>query len=177
MRRLLACTCLTPFAVAALSAVHAETVISTKVTTPIATGTAANGQPDDIRIATGGSVAPTGGAAVTINSNNTVKVEGTITITGANDSTGILANPGVTSSISNTGAIGLDESYTPTDGDNDGDIDGPFAQGSNRFGIRVAPGGTFTGNISSVGAIAQVLVLPILVVGFALAIALIAALV
>ena len=63
MRRLLACTCLTPFAVAALSAVHAETVISTKVTNPVATATANNGQPDDIRIASGGSVAPTDLAA------------------------------------------------------------------------------------------------------------------
>jgi len=151
MRRLLACTCLTPFAVAALTAVHAETVISTKVTTPILTGTANNGQPDDLRIASGGSVAPTGGTAVTINSNNTVKVEGTIQITGANDATGILANPGVTSAITNTGAITLDESFTATDGDNDGDLDGPFAQGTNRFGIRVAPGGTFTGNITSAG--------------------------
>ena len=149
MRRLLACTCLTPFAVAALSAVHAETVISTKVTNPVTTATANNGQPDDIRIASGGSVAPTGGTAVTLNSNNNVKVEGTISITGANNATGILASPGLTGSISSTGAIALDESFTATDADNDGDLDGPFAQGSNRFGIRVAPGGTFTGNISS----------------------------
>lgn len=153
MRRLLACTCLTPLAVAALSSVHAETVISTKITTPVITGTANNGAADDVRISSTGGVAPTGGAAVTINSNNTVRNEGAITITGANGATGILANPNVTSTITNTGTIVIDESFTPTDSDSDGDLDGAFAQGSNRFGIRLAPGGTFTGNIVSGGTI------------------------
>jgi hypothetical protein len=121
----------------------AETVISTAVTTP--QSTSASG---DIKVSSTGSVKPATGAAVTLNTNNYVRNEGTIQVTGANDSTGILANSGLTGEITNSGTITLDESYTPTDTDTDGDLDGPFAQGSNRFGIRVLGPGTFTGNIS-----------------------------
>ena len=70
-----------------------------------------------------------------------------------NGATGILANPGFAGDISNSGTITVDENFTPTDSDNDGDLDGPFAQGNNRFGIRVAPGGTYTGNITNSGVI------------------------
>lgn len=150
MRRLLAATCLTPlaFAVPATPAL-AETTISTAVTTPLLTAT----QNDDIRITSTGSVKPVGGAAVTINSDDSVRNEGTIQITGANGATGILANPNLAGNITNTGSIIIDENFTPTDADNDGDLDGPFAQGSDRFGIRVLGGGTFTGNIANSGAI------------------------
>ena len=152
MRSLLACTC--PLAIIALAtAVHAETTITTKVTTPVKTSTANAGAADDVKIGSAGSVVVTGGAAVTIDSNHKVANEGLIQITGANNATGILANSGVTSGITNSGKIELLEDYTPTDGDKDGDLDGPFAQGSNRFGIRVAPGGTFTGDIVNSGTI------------------------
>lgn len=124
----------------------AETVISTAVTTPQSTSTSG-----DIRISSAGSVKPANGTAVTLNTNNYVRNEGTIQITGANDSTGILANSGVTGEITNSGTISIDETFTPTDADNDGDLDGLFAQGSNRFGIRVLGPGTFTGNISHNG--------------------------
>ena len=90
---------------------------------------------------------------MTINSNDSVKNEGTIAISGANGSTGILANTNLIGDITNTGTITIDENFTPTDTDNDGDLDGPFAQGSNRFGIHVLGGGTFTGNIANSGAI------------------------
>jgi hypothetical protein len=40
------------------------------------------------------------------------------------------------SGITLSGKIIVDESFTPTDTDNDGDLDGAFATGSNRFGIR-----------------------------------------
>jgi uncharacterized protein with beta-barrel porin domain len=144
MRKLLAATCLTPLSLALLPTVaHAEIVISTAVTTPVLTSTGN----DDIRISSTGSVKPTTGNAVTINSNDSVKNEGTIQITGSNNSTGILANPGFAGDITNAGSIIIDESFTPTDSDNDGDLDGPFAQGTGRFGIHVLSGGTFTGNI------------------------------
>ena len=150
MRRLLAATCLTPIALGfAATQALAETVISTAVTTPVLTGTAS----DDIRITSTGSVKPASGAAVTINSNDSVRNEGTIQITGSNGSTGILAHPNLAGNITNTGTIAIDEAFTPTDTDNDGDLDGPFAQGSNRFGIHVLGGGTFTGNITNSGAI------------------------
>lgn len=154
MRRLLACTCLTPLAIAALEgSVRAEMVVSTKVTTPLATATAGNGSADDIRITSSGSVAPTSGTAITVNSGNSVKNEGTIQITGTNDATGIFVNPGAAGTITNSGKIIIDETYTPADADKDGDNDGPFAQGSGRYGIRVAPGATLTGNIANSGTI------------------------
>jgi hypothetical protein len=150
MRRMLAATALTPVAIGLFATpAIAETVISTAVTTPVATGTAN----DDLRISSTGSVKPTSGAAVTINSNDSVKNEGAIAITGANDSTGILANTNLTGNITNSGTITIDENFTPTDTDNDGDLDGPFAQGTNRFGIHVLGGGTFTGNVVNSGTI------------------------
>ena len=148
MRTLLAATCLTPFLLAA-GAASAETVISTALTTPVATGTAN----DDLRITSTGSVKPTSGVAVTINSNDSVRNEGAIAITGANNAIGILASGGLTGNITNTGSITIDEDYTPTDTDSDGDIDGPFAQGSGRFGIRVQGPGAFTGTITNSGTI------------------------
>ena len=125
----------------------AETVISTAVTTPVLT----NG--NDIRIAATGSVRPTSGAAVTLNTNNFVRNDGNIGIQGANNSTGILANTNLTGGITNTGTITLDENFTPTDSDNDGDIDGPFAQGSGRFGIHVLGPDAFNGSILNSGTI------------------------
>lgn len=150
MRCLLAATALTPVALSlCVTPALAETVVSTAVTTPVSTGTAN----DDLRISTTGSVKPATGAAVTINSNDSVKNEGAIAITGADGSTGILANTNLSGNITNSGTITIDENFTPTDGDNDGDLDGPFAQGANRFGIHVLGGGTFTGNIANSGAI------------------------
>ncbi len=150
MRNLLSTSGMGAIAVALASpATAAETVISTATTTPVVTSTTG-----DLRITSAGSIKrTTAGAAVTINSHAKVKNEGTIAITGANGSTGILANPGLAGDITNTGTITLDENYTPTDGDNDGDLDGPFAQGNNRFGIRVLGGGTYTGNVVNSGTI------------------------
>ena len=146
MRRLLAYSSLTPLALAAaISPLQAQRSIDGAVTSPVATSTANNGAAADISITANGSVAVTGGAAVTIDSNNDVANAGKITINNASNATGILAQAGRTADIANTGTISILEDYTPTDTDKDGDLDGPFAQGSNRFGIRVAPGGTFTG--------------------------------
>lgn len=152
MHLLLACTCLTPITIYA-SASHAERVIETKITTPVSTSTASNGAPDDIKITSAGSIVPTGGVAVTIDSNHNVINQGTIQITDANDATGILANPSTAGTITNSGKIIIDETYEPKDTDNDGDLDGPFAQGARRYGIRVAPGGTFTDNVVNSGEI------------------------
>src|SRR4029079_5302453 len=127
MRFLLASTALGTLT--ALSApAFAETTISTAVTTPVLTGTAG----DDILITSTGSVKPTGGVAVTINSNDSVKNEGTIAIKGANGATGIRASTCLTGNIINSGIITIDEDFTATDADKDGDLDGPFAQGSDR---------------------------------------------
>ncbi|WP_343525885.1 autotransporter domain-containing protein [Sphingomonas sp.] len=138
-------------ALAAGAAASAQTVIDTKRTTPVRTATANNGAPADVSIAAAGSVVTTGGTAVTIDSNNKVANAGTIQITDANDAIGIGANAGASGEITNTGKIILDESYTPVDIDKDGDLDGPFAQGARRTGIRTA--GAFTGNVTNGGEI------------------------
>src|SRR5690349_14505966 len=147
MRFLLATTGLGAIA-AATAAVpaHAETQISTAVTTPQTTS--ASG---DLHIMSAGSVKPASGVAVTQDTNNYVINDGTIQITGADNSAGIVSNAGTSGAITNTGTITIDESFTPTDSDNDGDLDGPFAQGSNRFGIHVL--GAHSGAISNTGKI------------------------
>ena len=127
---------------------NAETVISTAVTTPQTTS--ASG---DIRISSTGSVKPASGAAVTINSNNYVKNEGTIAFNNANDFDGDSGQHQSDGRHHQHGTINLLEDYTPTDTDSDGDLDGPFAQGSGRFGIHVLGGGTYTGNILNTGTI------------------------
>ena len=149
MRFLLASTGIGTLAALLATPASAETTITTAVTNPVLTGTAG----DDIRITSTGSVKPTGGAAVTINSNDSVKNEGAIAIKGANGATGILANTNLAGDITNSGTITIDEDFTATDADTDGDLDGPFAQGTDRFGIHVLGGGTFTGNIVNGGTI------------------------
>ena len=155
MRNLLACTCLTPLAlIATAMPAHGETTITTKVTVGQKTGTVKGGAADDIRITSAGSVvlaAP--GVAVTIDSNNKVTNEGLIQTTNLNDVTGVLVQPGRSGAVVNSGKIELVESYTPVDHDKDGDLDGPFATGARRTGIRLAPGGSFAGNITNSGTI------------------------
>ncbi len=143
---LLASTAILAIAVPA----HAED-IATKRTTPVKTSTVKNGAPDSITITKDGSVVVTSGTAVTMDSNNAVTNKGTVTIGNANNATGILAENGTNGAIDNSGTITIDEPYTATDADNDGDLDGPFALGSNRFGIRTA--GTHTGAITNTGTI------------------------
>ncbi|WP_309087299.1 autotransporter outer membrane beta-barrel domain-containing protein [Phenylobacterium sp.] len=127
---------------------HAETKISTATTTPVRTSTLANGQPDSLLIEANGSIKPTAsGAAVTMDSAHDVKNSGAIGFTGVNNATGVLLVGGASGNLTNAGSIDLSEDYTPTDSDNDGDLDGAFAQGSGRFGIRATGPGVFTGAI------------------------------
>lgn len=154
MRHLLACTCLTPLSIALLATpAVAETTITTRVTTPLATATAANGQPDSIRIGSAGTVAPTGGVAVTLSSNHAVVNEGAIEIRDAANATGILVTGARAANLTNSGRITVDENYTPADNDKDGDLDGPLAQGTARFGVRIAADASLTGNVANSGPI------------------------
>ncbi len=126
----------------------AETTVSTARTTPIATSTATGTAADDVKVAADGSIKLTAsGALITLDSNNKVTNLGTLATVGVNDSTGVLLLGGRTGSLTNSNAISLTEDYTPTDTDSDGDIDGAFATGSNRFGIRLTGAGAFTGDI------------------------------
>ena len=146
MRRLLlTTTCL--FAIT--SPLQAQTVIDTKRTDAVRTSTIKAGAPDNIKIVAAGSVTPTSGTAVTVDSVNSVTNEGTIQVTNADGSTGILANANTGGGITNAaaGKIIVDESYVATDTDKDGDLDGPFAAGTGRTGIRTA--GAYTGSIAA----------------------------
>jgi len=153
MRRLFASTCLTPiaFGLFVSPAIAATVSIGAAQTTPVKTSTASSGAAADISITSAGSIKPTSGTAVTIDSNNSVTNAGTIGITGANGAIGILANAGTAGTITNSGTITIDETYTRTDTNGDGVLDGAWAQGSDRYGIRTA--GAFTGNIVNSGTI------------------------
>lgn len=140
MRFLLATTCLTPIVLLAVPAA-AQTTVSTATTTPLKTSTSGS-----ITVTSAGSITTTTGTVVTVDSNNTVSNAGTIQVTNADNSTGIGAIAGGSGTITNSGKVIVDETYTATDADNDGDIDGPFASGTGRAGIRTS--GAFTGNIT-----------------------------
>ncbi len=134
-------------------AAQATTTISTGRNTPVATATANNGAPDDVDIASGGSITlttlPPGLAAVTLNSSNKVTNEGTISATDVNNAIGVLVSGGNTGSFTNTGSITLNESTNPSDSNNDGVIEAPFAKGSGRYGVLVQGGAGFTGDITN----------------------------
>ncbi|HYD45248.1 MAG TPA: autotransporter outer membrane beta-barrel domain-containing protein, partial [Phenylobacterium sp.] len=107
-RRYLLLAAVSPLCLA--SAALAETTISTTVTAPVATATAASGAPDDIRVTSAGVVQPTGGTAITLNSDDNVTVEGAVKITDANDATGVLVEGGRTGEVKISGSITVDES-------------------------------------------------------------------
>lgn len=152
MKRLFVSAALLPLLHAV--AAQAETRISTATTAPVRTSTIASGQADHLIIDTAGSIVPTvAGAAVTIDTSNAVTNNGSITFTGVNGAIGIQANSGVAMAIANNGAISLSEDYTATDTDSDGDVDGAFAQGSARYGVRVLGPGPTTGTITNAGSI------------------------
>ncbi|MBB5715598.1 autotransporter outer membrane beta-barrel domain-containing protein [Sphingomonas aerophila] len=151
MRLLLASTGLSALVIATTAA--AQTTIDTKRTTAIATSSAKAGAPDDVRITSAGSVTPAAGTAVLLDSANKVTNEGTIQVTNADNATGIAAIANGAGTITNAaaGKITIDESYEPVDTDKDGDLDGPFATGTGRAGIRTL--GAFTGSVINNGAV------------------------
>lgn len=123
----------------------AQTSIATKQTAPLRTATVKGGAADAITITDKGSVEIAAGTAVTQDSRNAVNNQGTIAIRDANGTTGIAATAGG-GGITNSGKITLDETYKPADDDKDGDLDGPFAKGTDRVAIRVT--GAYAGDIT-----------------------------
>ena len=110
---LLASTCFMTFAGPAL----AGTTISTTVTGPIKTSTVKQGAADDIIVGPAGIVNGTAAGGVIIDSNHKLDNQGTIQIGGINNAVGVDAAAGVTSGITLSGKIIVDEGYTPTDAD------------------------------------------------------------
>jgi hypothetical protein len=138
----------------AASGAMAEVVISTARTTPITTSNATGSGPDSIRITNGGTITLTSGAAVTVDSSHNVNIEAGGVVSMANSasgSTGLLINGGNSSDITVAGAITVIDqitSETDLDTDNDGDDDGPWANGSNRYGIRLTGAAPLDGDIT-----------------------------
>jgi len=135
---------------AAASPALADTTVSTATTTPLVTSAAGA-----VTVAKDGTIKLDSGTAVTVDASKDVTVQsgGTIDMGAGNGAAGIVAQSGTTSNISNAGTIQVIESFTPPDTDNNGIPEGPIAQATDRYGIRVAPGGTFTGTLSSTGTI------------------------
>lgn len=137
----------------------AEVVISTARTTPITTSNATGTGPDDIRVTSAGSITLLSGTAVTVDSSHDFAMEGGASITmspAADGATAVLVNAGVTANVSINGSINIvDTIATYPDTDNDGDIDGPWATGTGRYGVRYAAGAPVTGDliVGSLGAI------------------------
>src|SRR5690606_35111453 len=142
---------LTSTALLALAAPAAAEDISTAITQPVKTSTIKSGAADSIRITSSGSVKPSGGTAVTMDSDHAVTNQGTIGISNASGAIGILSAAGTSGNIVNSGTITMEESYTPTDADNDGDLDGPSAQGCKRSGVRTD--GTPSGTVGDSGTV------------------------
>lgn len=117
----------------------------------VATATAASGSPDDVTQT--GTLTVTSGPSITLNSNNSVANSGTIQVQNVSGVTGILAEGGNTGSITNSGAITIDESATLTSTDSAGNVIGPFATGSDRYGIRVQGTSPLVGGIDNSGTI------------------------
>lgn len=143
-------------ALAWATAAAADTSITDARTTPVATSTANAGAPDNVAITSSGSVKPGSGIAVTLDSDNSITNAGVIQIRDASDATGILARGGHAGSVTNSATVQVDETTTFSDTDGDGIVDGPFATGARRYGIRVVGAAPLTGGISNdaAGAIA-----------------------
>jgi len=123
----------------------AQVVIGTVQTAPVRTATAANGQPSAVTINAQGAVDATSGSAVTQDSASVVVNQGRAQVRDADNATGIDATAGG-GGITSSGRIVVDETYRPADADSDGDLDGPFARGTNRAGIRVR--GAYAGDVT-----------------------------
>ncbi len=129
-------------------AVRAETKISTAITSPVATSTAANGARDDLTIEKAGSLKPAAaGVAITIDSANKVRNDGEIAFDDKNASTGVRLATDGPAGFENLGTLRLAEDFTGKDDDGDGDLDGVFATGSGRHGLRLDAGTTFVGDV------------------------------
>lgn len=151
MRKLLAAAvALAPLALAAGEA-QSQVVIDDTRTTPIRTSTADGGSPADVTVDGDGSIELDSGTAVTLDSDNdvTIKAGGKILFEDAADGAiGLRVEGGNTGSVTMNGSINVVTDYTPEDDDDDGDLDGPFAEGSDRYAVRVTGPGTFDGDVA-----------------------------
>jgi uncharacterized protein with beta-barrel porin domain len=145
--------------VAAGPAKAEDVTISTATTTPLSTSDPVAAAPvaaGDITVASGGTITVTAGqTAITVDSSNDVTIAsgGRLVAADQDSVTGILIEGGNSGLIKNEGQINLTEAYVGDDTDDDGDLDGPFAESVNLHGMRLQAGPSFIGDISSSGTI------------------------
>lgn len=123
----------------------ATTTISTAITTPVKSSTANNGASDDIDVTDAASITLTSGTAITLDSDNTLILNGPLVMSSSDSgSIGILIDGAHTTDLDISGAITVTDDYTASDTDDDDIVDGVFAEGTGRYGIRAT--GLITGN-------------------------------
>jgi hypothetical protein len=121
----------------------AQTTVTTDTTTPLATSHAG-----DVTVNAGASIKPASGVAVTVDSNNNVSNSGTISFHNVDNVTGVLVQGGVATTINNAASIVADEDSAATT-DSNGIVHGPWAKGTNRFGLRLVGPGGITGSVTN----------------------------
>ncbi|HEX5263683.1 MAG TPA: autotransporter domain-containing protein, partial [Phenylobacterium sp.] len=121
----------------------AQTTISSETTAPLSTSTSG-----DITIGTGGTIKPASGVAVTVDSNNAVSNSGVIQFQNLDNTKDIVILGGHTGSLVNNATIQNSEDSASTT-DSNGIVHGPFAKGTNRYGVQVVGPGDFTGPITN----------------------------
>ena len=125
----------------------ADTTVSTGTTATYQTSAAGN-----VTIASTGTLTGASGPVVTVDSSSNVTVSGGGIInagtatTAANGAIGIQLNPGVTTTITNTGSITALENFTPTT-ISSGFVESAVSGVSGRYGIYGAAGTTINGTI------------------------------
>ncbi|SDM86786.1 autotransporter outer membrane beta-barrel domain-containing protein [Maricaulis salignorans] len=149
-RRFMFASALVSLTVAAPAA-FADREVSTAITDPIATSTAGDGGvADNIVITSSGRVTRTtvGTPALTLDSDNDITQDGVVSVTSDDDgAVGVHIIGGNTGNFTSTGQIVVTSETVPTDEDDDGDVDGPGAIGSNRVAVLVDGVAVFTGDI------------------------------
>jgi len=121
---------------------YAQTVINDDRTAAAET----NGE--DITIESTGTITlEDAGPALTLNSDNDVTNAGTITIEDVDNAIGVNLEGGTDRSYIQSGSISLTETFAPTDTDEDGIINGAFAEGTGRTGILISGASPFEGNV------------------------------
>lgn len=149
MRKLVVATIASPLTLLCPALCAAQTTVSSNSSANIQTATASNGGPGDVTISSGVTLAPPGGTAVTVNSNNSVTNNGTISFNAISNTAAIGSTGGFSGTITNAGTITDNEPSAAVSGQ----PDGPLATGTNRFGINITGSGAFTGSISQTGTI------------------------
>ncbi len=112
----------------------AQVVISANQTTPVATATASSGQPANVTVNSGISVAVTDGTAATINSANSITNNGTLTSAGSSNVVAVRIDSASGGSLINNSAISVTGTATGATGNT---------------GLLLSGSGSFTGSLTS----------------------------